>query len=961
RSIADADAVWLPSLHPGQPDERVMLESLGRLYTLGASVHWAGVFPPGTGRLVSLPRYPFQRRRFWNDAAARRYTAAHAPEDPPAVPMSMAPHGLSQPDHASTGMVPDADRTARGSSDSSKHDQVRMQTNNGNHRSPRQTALLAELRQIAARLLRMEPDEIVAEQTFLELGADSIILTAAVRRLEDHFGIKLEIRQFFEELDTPLALATYLDAALPDDWRAPDTAAVPTIQAHGRDAEAPAPAPVVVRSPVESSALPGPAAATEQLTVQPQRPTGTQLRTPAPPAAAPAIVSRGEFDSELLGFLGQHMQLMQRHIDLLQGTHSGREQSSVAAVAPSHPAPLPPTQPAGGTSFLQASTLGRNIRTLTPEQRAFVAQLTARYTARTARSKQAAADDRPAWADMRSSMGFAMELKELCYPIRADRSQGAYFWDIDGNRYVDISMGFGVNLFGHRPDFIHHALHDQLDEGIQVGPDSKLVGQVCQLLREHTGMSRFTFCNSGTEAMMTAIRLARAATGRDTVVMFSGSYHGHSDPVLVVKAPPDSDKNTLAMVAGVPQGTADDTVVLEYNNPESLKYIRALGSSLAAVVVEPVQSRNPGHRPREFLGQLHALTRELGALLVFDEVLIGFRIGPGGAQAYFDVKADITAYGKIAGGGLPFGVVAGRDGAIDAVDGGLWHYGDDSYPAVPKSYVAGTFCKHPLAMRAAVAVLTRIKELGPELHRSLNARMAWLAGHLNTLFADGGYPLTCQYFGSLFRLVSRGNSSYFYQPVEIDLLFYSLIQHGVYTWEGRTCYISAAHSDDDLYAIIDAFQVSLRELRAGGFFPAPARRVSTIGERPAAGPPPLHGGLTPCGTRPRTPANIELLQLKDPTAAMPLPQADIHRHPPDDLQFGLYYFGAYAADYRSDKYRLLLDSARWADAEGLSSLWIPERHFHAFGGISPNPSVLGAALARETQRIQLRAGSVVLP
>ena len=197
----------------------------------------------------------------------------------------------------------------------------------------------------------------------------------------------------------------------------------------------------------------------------------------------------------------------------------------------------------------------------------------------------------------------------------------------------------------------------------------------------------------------------------------------------------------------------DDILVLNYGSPRSLEILKEQAHQLAAVLVEPVQSRRPDFQPKEFLQRVREITERSGAGLIFDEVITGFRIHPGGAQAWFGIEADLATYGKVIGGGLPIGAVAGRKRFMDGIDGGMWAYGDLTYPEARTTFYSGTFCKHPLAMSAARAVLTRLKTEGSELLDSLNRRSTELAGILNgdfekEAFADPGSPK----FGSLFPL-----------------------------------------------------------------------------------------------------------------------------------------------------------------------------------------------------------------
>jgi glutamate-1-semialdehyde-2,1-aminomutase len=451
--------------------------------------------------------------------------------------------------------------------------------------------------------------------------------------------------------------------------------------------------------------------------------------------------------------------------------------------------------------------------------------LVKRYTEQTKKSKQFMQLYRPVLADARASAEFNLFLKEMCYPIVGKRSLGSRIWDIDGNEYVDVIMGFGINLFGHNPPFIKDALEEQLEQGIQIGSQTELVGEVAELIRELTGMERVAFSNTGTEAVMTAIRLARAATERNKIVMFSGSYHGHFDGTLVKAQTADGTRRVVPMVPGIPPNIVEDVLVLDYGNPQSLEVIKAYSSELAAVLVEPVQSSRLDLQPKAFLQQLKQLTKESGIALIFDEMITGFRIHPGGAQAWFGVEADIATYGKVVGGGMPIGIIAGQAAYMDKIDGGLWNYGDASSPQVKKTFFAGTYCKHPLSMAAALAVLKHLKIQGAALQEQLNQRTSQFVKTLNAYFEADEVPIRMANFGSLFGPASSENSA----PSEnsassigMSLLSYHLLYRGVLlVGEGRG-FLSTAHTDGDIDCIIKAVKDSVVELQEGGFLPSPS-------------------------------------------------------------------------------------------------------------------------------------------
>ena len=473
------------------------------------------------------------------------------------------------------------------------------------------------------------------------------------------------------------------------------------------------------------------------------------------------------------------------------------------------------------------------------------------YIDRTSNSKQYAQQYRPVLADKSSlGLGFSPELKEVCYPIVISRSEGSRLWDVDGNEYIDILMGLGINLFGHNPAFVKEAIAAQLDKGIQLGAQAELAGEVAQLIHDLTGVERVAFSNTGTEAIMTAIRLARTATSRSKIAVFTNSYHGHCDHTLVrasiaeyakkaavrvidrksaathwlqtllhpLRTRLDASLNPKAVPAalGIPTSVASQVLVLDYGNPRSLDVIKAHRRELAAVLVEPIQSRRPELQPRAFLQQLRQVTQAEGIALIFDEMVTGFRIHPGGAQAWFDVEADLVTYSKIIGGGLPLSVIAGKSLYLDRIDGGMWHYGDRSAPQVKTTFFAGTFCKHPLALAAAKAVLSYLKANGSQLQDDLNQKTAQLVQQINSYCTTQSIPLQWTNFGSFFALDTTQSIA---PPMATNLLSYDLLNRGIHLRQGdKGGFLSAAHTDADVNTIAQAFQQILSDLKMAGWF-----------------------------------------------------------------------------------------------------------------------------------------------
>ncbi len=402
-------------------------------------------------------------------------------------------------------------------------------------------------------------------------------------------------------------------------------------------------------------------------------------------------------------------------------------------------------------------------------------------------------------ANNRNIAGFRPRWKEMTYQLVAAKGNKAHIWDKDGNRFLDFSMGFGVNLFGYNPEFVQQSLHQVIDDQLVLGALAPAAGELAEAICTVTGNERAAFYNTGTEAVMVAIRLARAITGKNKIVLFAGSYHGTYDGILAREG---TEIYAEPLAPGIAPSMVQDVIVLHYGSDEDLDIIRDLAPDLAAVLVEPVQSRHPDIFPVNFLKELEVITKQHEIALIFDEVISGFRFSINGIRSFTDVKADITVYGKIIGGGIPVGVVAGRARFLDAVDGGFWNYGDQSYPSSKSTFVAGTFCHHPLAMAAGLSVINHLKQ-HPDLYQKLNDTAHYLCTHLNNWFTDNLLNIRMIHFGSLFRFALKGNE---------ELLFYKLLAKGIYIWEGRNCYLSTVHTSDDIELLIASVKESCLEL-----------------------------------------------------------------------------------------------------------------------------------------------------
>lgn len=811
--------------------------------------------------------------------------------------------------------------------------------------SERREKILEQIRSQTSSLLGFDdPSELDVNSSLLEMGADSIAMMEAVAGIKKTYGIQIAIRQFFEELTTLDALASYIDQNLSPEWDKLDS----------QDSQKLEPLYAPQQLTTYTNGSNGSNGATPQIEYRLPPQQFTPSTNAIIPAAPELEIYNEAAETSLEQIMRQQLLVMSQQLELLKPNELQIGQNNGTSVStPTTGQILPTPQTSSQTTAKKSSPAAspengksspkkqhisspaelRKPRTggLNEQQKLYVENLAQRYNKRTPTSKKLAQKYRPVLADSRASIGFRPSIKEMLYPIVAQRSQGSRVWDVDGNEYVDLTMGQGVLLFGHQPDFIMEAIQEQMSLGIQLHPRHHLAGEVAELICELTGVERVCFSNSGTESIMTSIRLARAATGRTKIVLFEGSYHGHGDTTLVRKEVEDGVARTVIIAPGIPANLADDIIVLDYDAPESLEFIQTHGHELAAVLVEPVQSNRLWLQPKEFLQKLRQVTKKVGAILIFDEITTGFRTHPGGAQALFGVEADIVNYGKVLGGGMPIGIIAGKSQYLDHIDGGMWNYGDKSFPQAERTFFGGTFCMHPLAMVATKAVLLRLKQEGPALQERLNQKTSQLAATLNNYFLENEIPIEVEHFSSIFRFSFTSN---------LDPFFYHLVEKGVYVWEWRKYFLSTAHTDEDIDYVIRAVKESIEEMRTGGFFLTyPPKSITTDESNTQKGFWTRRSSTSSASSK--SEANA-LAKTKE-------------------VQFSLFYFGNYNSEFAADKYNLLLKGAKFADQNGFSAIWTPERHFHNFGGFSPNPSVLSAALARETQQIQLRAGSVVLP
>jgi amino acid adenylation domain-containing protein len=665
------------------------------------------------------------------------------------------------------------------------------------------------LRSLMADVAGCDASELAPDTAFLEQDFDSLTLTQATLEIERVFGLKLRFRRLMEDLDTIDKLAVLLHAQLPADQFAAEPRVSQTAQTY------------------------------------------------APPAAsnAQAASTYAPLQGDLVGLMSQQLALMQQTLAMINqgGQHAAppvptiptnTAQRSMAEASPS----LVRTEPAieaPPAPDLYAQPFGASARiTLAPKhgmsgaQQAWMADFTTRYLAKTGRSRQFSQANRALMADPRVVTGFNPLWKDLVYPIVADASEGATVTDIDGNTYIDLLSCFGANLLGYKPRAVTDAMHAQLERGIEVGPQHPLAAEVARRMSQITGHARIGFCNTGSEAVMGAMRIARTVTGRKTIAIFTNSYHGIFDEVIVRGT---KQLRSLAAAPGILANAVENILVLDYASDDSLKVLRERAHELAAIMIEPIQNKNPTLQPREFVAQLRGIADQAGCALIFDEVVTGFRVAPGGAQEFYGVRADLCTYGKIIGGGLPFAAIGGSAHWMDALDGGFWQFGDASFPEAGVTYFAGTFVRHPLALAAANATLQHLQARGPALYAELNGRTDALVSRLNAGFAERDAPVRAVHCTSLWRLHWDDGEKY------VSLFYYLARFHGLHVYEQFGHFVTEAMHEAEISRIGDIYLAALDELMALGFIkrrdgqPTPPRGDSERSELQAENSGLSHG------------------------------------------------------------------------------------------------------------------------
>lgn len=752
------------------------LSAVGKLWLGNADINWSAISRDAPGKRIPLPTYPFDVKRYWIAPYIEKDVAG-------ALNLGELSDKENDMDKSPQDRADALVDATTGSNDTEHHQRIRN-----------------ELRSLVMEYTGFGPDEIDDSLSFLELGLDSIYMTQIAGAIKKKFDLEIQLRELFEDLTSIDLLADFLSREVPAGGSDDALPAIDNYQASdSRMSEDMAMGVSTIEKSKEviESALVGPGGSDGV-----QEIVFSQLRIMERQLEALAGRDTRHISSHVSGMRGNGAPALQAQADT--GRSTAQNTKRISTEASGEKSKKPVEKPFGAGVRIHKTV----SNSFTAKQKDFIKTFGDTYLAATKRSKDYTEKHRGHLADPRSVSGFSLPLKEFVYPIVIDRSNGSRVWDIDGNEYIDMTNGFGANLLGHSPSYIQEAIAAQLNAGIEIGPQHPLAGEVAQMICEMTGFDRAIFCNTGSEAVMGAMRICRSVSGRDKIVMFTDDYHGMFDEVIVRGT---KNLRSIPAASGIPFASVENVIVLEYGNPESLEIIAREAGEIAAVLVEPVQSRNLDLQPKTFLHELRQITEQHRIALIFDEVVTGFRSHIGGAQAYFGVSADIATYGKVVGGGMPIGVIAGKSRFMDALDGGHWNYGDQSIPEAGVTYFAGTFVRHPLALAAAKATLIHLKQCGPTLQENLNDRTLDCVTKIREYLKSIGAPIKILHFSSAFQFNYTSD-------VPFGGLIYPILRSkGIHIFEGRTWFFTTSHTEEDMNKVCSAFQESVFDMVAGGF------------------------------------------------------------------------------------------------------------------------------------------------
>lgn len=765
--------------------------ALGSLWAIGVVIDFETAINTTQGQRIELPLYPFQRKSYFMEprAAAQNTVASLQPLELP---------NLASAQEFATNL-----------------DTSQMAANSPSDRSEivfvdRKTYILGRLRETIHDMSGLDLDDIGDDTSFLDMGFDSLFLTQVNLRFKKEFKVRITFRQLFEEAPNIQSLATYIDEQLPENALS-DKLSVEVLAGN------------TASSALEATGALGmgmgqaPAQNHTAMQINPQELGDSPLQQ--------ALALQVQASNALMALLAGGLPNAQAQQPIIPSTQASTLPAAVK---------VNDQTSATGTSNLNISSannednddafeakgfgpwrpLDQGRGGLDDRARAELNKFIEAYSQRTIKSKQLANEQRPHLSDARSISGFRQDWKEMVYQIAGAGSKGTKIWDVDGNEYIDFTSGFGSNIIGYAPEPVVEAIKQQAEEGFELGTLSPKASEAAKIICDITGMDRVTFTNTGSESLTAACRSARTITGKDRIAVFLNEYHGIADELLVNLQKFKSGKSkTVPTSPGIPQFLVENVLVLEWDDPHYMEKLREQADDIAGVIIEPVQSRNPGFHTYKYFKEMREFTLENNIALIFDEMITGFRLAPGGAQEYFDIEVDMVCYGKIVSSGTSLSVLAGRGEYLDCFDGGPWQFGDSSFPEAGVTFFGGTYTRHPLALAATLAGLKLIQELTTDDYQQLNERSAKLNNELNEVLIAAGFPAKFESQGSILELEFNDNNPF------SRLFFWYMRHQGIMIYD-RPIFIQMAHTEADLQKLVEAVATSVDQMQAAGIVPA---------------------------------------------------------------------------------------------------------------------------------------------
>lgn len=848
---AEANAEW-----------QQMLWAVAQVWLAGAEIQWGALTGNGNekpGQTISLPTYAFQRKRFFIEPPAANIAEQKEVCENTQFDSNSSSNSTSQtPTQEVSSLAADPKQSKS------------LSERKNMSRIPNLVQVIVDVFEDTSGCDLTEYD---GDTTFFEMGLDSLVLTQTATALKKETEFDVTFRQMLESTPTVNSLAEFLDQNLPEGKYASEDETpveeviveqvasvantVSSVSSVKQDCDS------IQLSSAEPQSQSAQLAAQPQPMSQPLQPQPMVQQQPAQPMPVQTLppVAQGAWNGGTQAIVQSQIQLMAAQLQLLngQGVVQPVQQSTMISQppvqTPQHVQPAVAANPIGSSADTlvaqqptqaadpkeinqlnksqpsapktnpqkqdkieepaapkakRFSTVKLNEGELDERQQKALDEIIRMNNIMMPGSKAYAQRYRQYMADPRTVSGFRPNMKEMTHPIVVERSKGVYLWDVDGNEYIDFTCGFGSNLLGHSHEITVKAISEQVQKDYSIGPQSPLAGEVAKLFCEVTGNERMAFSNTGSEAVLGCTRLARNKTGRDLIVMFNGDYHGILDEVI---ARGSKKLKSYPAATGIPKDHVGKTLILDYGTDETLEIIRDRMDEIAAILVEPVQSRKPELQPREFLLKLREMTLNEPTALIFDEVISGLRIGLGGAQEFFGVKADLASYGKVVGGGMPIGVVAGKAEYMDGLDGGYWEFGDDSRPEAGMTYYAGTFVRHPLTLAASKAILEHLRDGGKPMYDRLNQLSDYLGDELNKVFESLDAPMYLANFGSLFKI------QFHQELVYSEVFFAGLRRRGMHIWDHRPCLVTLSHEKEHIDQLVAAVRDTTIECQRYGFMP----------------------------------------------------------------------------------------------------------------------------------------------